>query len=135
MAVTRSTSADRDRRAPAMHVHAPRVRGRESIGLLGATALVVAALVLAWYGRTARPPTTTEAPLNLSQIEKREQLLPHLNAIAAPAERQYVARKIFERLRDMSGGVPNVGTLAPNPVSLPVGEGEGGPAQPHGSRG
>jgi cell division protein FtsW (lipid II flippase) len=119
MAVTRSTSSDRDRRPPASNVRAPRLRGPEFIGLAGATALVIAALALASHGRTARLPATPRPPLNLSQLEKREQLLPYLNTIAAPVERQYVARKIFERVRDMSV-VPNVGTLAR--IRVPVRE-------------
>lgn len=111
MPVTRSTAADRDHRAPAWQPRIARPRTAELIGLAGATVLIVAALLLAWFGRTARM-VTTPAPLNLSRIEQPQQLLPYLTTIVVPAERQFIARKIFERVRDLAGGVPNVGTLA-----------------------
>jgi cell division protein FtsW (lipid II flippase) len=111
MAVTRSTAADRDRRGPVFAIRTPRLRVREFIGLVGSTALVIAALVLAFDGRTARLGTPAAVPLNLSRLEKSEQLLPYLTFVAAPAERQFVARKIFEHVRDMDA-VPNVGAIA-----------------------
>jgi cell division protein FtsW (lipid II flippase) len=118
VAVTRSTASDRDRRAPVFQPRAARLRTGEFLGLAGATVLIISALILAWYGRTARLSTATEPPFDLTHIERREQLLPYLTAIALPAERQYVARKIFERVRD--GVVPNVGTLAR--IRVPVRE-------------
>lgn len=120
MPVTRSSSADRDRRAPAFQLRTPRLRIREFIALMGAAVLVIAGIVLAFSGRTARLPNPSPAPLNISRIEKQEQLLPYLNTIAAPADRQYIARKILERIRDMPGGVPNVGALAR--IRVPVRE-------------
>jgi cell division protein FtsW (lipid II flippase) len=113
VAVTRSTAADRDRRGTAVQLRVARARTGEFFALVAAIALAIAALVLAYRGRTARLPAPTQAPLNLSTVEKREQLLPYLTTIAAPAERQYIARKVFEYVRDLQdGGVPNVGVLA-----------------------
>ncbi len=112
MAVTRSTAADRERRSPAVQFRVGRARTGEFFALAFALALVIGALVLASYGRTARLPAPAQGPLNLSTLEKPEQLLPYLTAIAGSAERQYVARKVFEHLRDMAGSVPNVGVLA-----------------------
>ncbi len=118
MAVTRSTSSDRDRRAPAFEARIARPRTGELAGLLGATALLICGLILAWYGRTARLPKPAETPVNLSRIERSEQLLPALTSIASSAERQYVARKIFARVRDTA--VPNVGAIAR--IRVPVRE-------------
>lgn len=112
MAVTRSTAADRDRRAPKFEVRLARPRTSELIGLAAASILVVAGLVLAWYGRTSKVVAPAQAPLNLSRLQQPEQLLPYLNSIPVQAERQYIARKISERVRDLGGNVPNVGLLA-----------------------
>lgn len=110
MAVTRSSSADRDRRGPQFETRTIRFRMREFIGLVGATVVVISALVFAWHGRVARLPVLQAAPLNLSRVDKAEQLLPALTSVAPAAERPYIARKIFERIRDVSV-VPNVGYL------------------------
>ncbi len=121
MAVTRSTAAARDRAAPAFPSGPARPRVREFIGLVGATVLVACALFLAWSGRAARLGTPEQAPLNLSGLQRAEQLYPYLTSLASPAERQYVARKIFERVRDTT--VPNAGTIAR--IRVPVREVKG----------
>jgi cell division protein FtsW (lipid II flippase) len=46
--------------------------------------------------------------LNLNDLSAREDLLPYLGIFTEPAERQFVARRIY----DGSGGLPNVGAIA-----------------------
>lgn len=46
--------------------------------------------------------------LNLNDLSAREDLLPYLGVFTEPAERQFVARRIY----DASGNLPNVGALA-----------------------
>ncbi len=111
MGVTRSTAADRHRQAPAFPAGTPRLRTRELITLVAASIIVAAALFLAYSGRTARLAATAVQTINLSSTERAEQLYPYLISLSSPAERQYTARKIVEKLRDASGSIPNVGSL------------------------
>jgi len=46
--------------------------------------------------------------LNLNDLASREDLLPFLNFVSDPGERQFVARRIY----DATGNLPNVGALA-----------------------
>ncbi len=46
--------------------------------------------------------------LNLNDLAAREDLLPYLSIFTEPAERQFVARRIY----DVAGSLPNVGALA-----------------------
>ncbi len=87
--------------------------------LLAASLLVGGAIVLTFMGRTARIETPSKPPLNLTQVDHREALLPYLTAIPTPGERQFAARKIFERVRDASE-LPNVGALGR--IRVPVHE-------------
>jgi cell division protein FtsW (lipid II flippase) len=112
MAVTRSSASERTRRGTPYAVRTAAYRTRELIGLIGASLLVIAGVGLAWQGRVARLETPAPGPFNLTQLDRREQLLPFLNLINSPVERQYVARKIADAVRDQSGELPNVGTLA-----------------------
>ena len=50
--------------------------------------------------------------LNLSTLDRREQLLPFLQWISSPAERQYIAGKIFEHIRSGPGSVSHVGEIS-----------------------
>ncbi len=119
MAVTRSSAADRDNRPPQFETRTLRFRTAEFLGLVAAGVLVVVSLVFAFQGRVARLSEIPGAPLNLSRLDKPEQLLPVLAPIASPAERPYIARRIFDRIRDL-GAVPNVGYLAR--IRVPVKE-------------
>jgi hypothetical protein len=49
--------------------------------------------------------------LNLSTLERREQLLPFLQWISSPAERQYIAGKLFEGVRSGPDSVSHVGEI------------------------
>lgn len=111
MPVTRSSAADRDRKGAGLQFQPFRWRTAELAGLVAASLLVIVAVTLTHRGRAERTEAPAVPPLNLLTVEKREQLLPYLTAIESPAERQYVARKIFERIRD-SAALPNVGALA-----------------------
>ena len=120
MAVTRSTAAERTRHGSPFAVRTAAYRTRELIGLAGASLLVVAGVYLAYQGRVARLETPAPGPFDLTQLDRREQLLPFLTLIPSPVERQYVAKKIADGLRDRGGEVPNVGTLAR--IRVPVRE-------------
>lgn len=109
MAVTRSTSTDRAQnpRQPTL------TRGRvlERVLLLAAAALILAAISLTASAKIARIAGSDSDHLNLSTLERREQLLPFLQWISSPVERQYVAGKIFEHVSSQKGSVSHVGEL------------------------
>jgi cell division protein FtsW (lipid II flippase) len=109
MAVTRSTSIER-----ALNPRQPiEARGRalERVLLLLASALIVAAVSLTATAKMGRIGGSDSERLNLSTLDRREQLLPILQSISSPAERQYVAGKIFEGIRSGEGSVSHVGEI------------------------
>jgi cell division protein FtsW (lipid II flippase) len=100
MAVTRSTPLERAQN-PARPMGA-RGRPLERVLLLLASALILAAVSLtaaARISRIARIGNSDSARLNLSTLDQRTQLLPFLQSISSPAERQYIAGRIFEYVR------------------------------------
>jgi hypothetical protein len=119
VAITRSTAAERDRAGASIHFQPLPWRTAELAALLAASLLAAGAIVLTFLGRAARIETPPKPPLNLTRVEKREDLLPYLTGIPTPAARQFVARKIFERLRD-AAELPNVGSLGR--IRVPVTE-------------
>jgi cell division protein FtsW (lipid II flippase) len=114
MAVTRSTSVERAQN-PRQRIEA---RGRvlERVLLLLTSALILAALSLTAAAKMARIDTriggSDSERLNLSTLDRREQLLPFLQWISSPAERQYIAGKIFEHVRSGPGSVSHVGEIS-----------------------
>jgi cell division protein FtsW (lipid II flippase) len=109
MAVTRSTPVER-----AQNTRQPmEVRGRlpERVLLLLSSALILAAVSLTAAAKMARIGGLDSERLNLSTLDRREQLLPFLQSIYSPAERQYVAGKIFEGIRSGEGSVSHVGEI------------------------
>ncbi len=117
MAVTRSTLAERAR-----YPHHPiEARGRagERVLLLLTSALILAAVSLTAAAKMARVGVSDSQRLNLSTLDRREQLLPYLQAISSPAERQYVAGKIFESVRSEPGSVSHVGEIGQIRVGIP----------------
>src|SRR6202453_539028 len=117
MAVTRSTLAER-----AQHPHHPieaRGRGWERVLLLLTSALILAAVSLTAAAKMARVGVLDGQHLNLSTLDRREQLLPFLQSIASPAERQYIAGKIFEGVRSEPGSVSHVGEIGQIRVGIP----------------
>jgi cell division protein FtsW (lipid II flippase) len=117
MAVTRSTLAERAR-----YPHHPidtRGRAGERVLLLLTSALILAAVSLTAAAKMARVGASDNQGLNLSTLDRREQLLPFLQSIASPAERQYIAGKIFEGVRSEPGSVSHVGEIGQIRVRIP----------------
>src|ERR1017187_4390378 len=112
MPVTRSSAASRPSagRGPSRQ---PAWRIRELLWMLAAGLVVAAALWLAWRAKTAGFPAAEQALaakqiVNLNALSEREDLLPVLTLDPGPAEREFVARKIY----NMSGSLANVGAIA-----------------------
>ena len=102
MAVTRSTLAER-----AQNPHHPmEARGRvwERVFLLLTLALIFAAVNLAGT-KMARVDGSGNERLNLSTLDRREELLPFLQWVSSPAQRQYLAGNKFEGVRSGEGSV------------------------------
>src|SRR5262245_36500756 len=103
MAVTRSTAADRPRQAPAFA--RPRTpRTFELTALLLGSILVASGLALVYQAKMSAPPPANV--LDLSRMERREQLLPYLTFLPTPAERQLVARRILDYVQSLNGNLP-----------------------------
>jgi cell division protein FtsW (lipid II flippase) len=109
MAVTRSTSIERARN-PRQPIEA-RGRALERVLLLLASPLILAAVSLTATAKMDRIGGSDSARLNLSTLDRREQLLPFLQSISSAAERQYVAGKTFEGIRSDEGPVSHVGEI------------------------
>jgi len=108
MAVTRSTASER--------VESRRVitwRRGEALWLLAGSLVLLFGFVLVYQAKSRgfaqiESGLAARQLLNLNDLGAREELLPFLGIIAEPAERQFVARRIY----DASGGLGNVGALA-----------------------
>ena len=79
--------------------------------MLLTSALILAAVSLTAAAKMARIGGSDSERLNLSTLDRREQLLPFLQSISSPAERQYIAGKIFEGIRSEPGSVSHVGEI------------------------
>src|SRR5437764_1164197 len=120
MAVSRSTAAERARN-PERSLSGTRAgRGLERLLLLLASILIGGALALTALARIARVSEATSAPLNLSNVDRREQLLTYLQSIASPTERQYIAGKIFLQARGNGAGMSHVGEIGQ--IRVPIRE-------------
>jgi cell division protein FtsW (lipid II flippase) len=111
MAVTRSRATER-----AQPAHGGRVivwRRPEAMWMLAGSLMLLFAFFLV-YRAKARTFAEIETGLankqllNLNDLTAREDLLPYLGIFSEPAERQFVARRIY----DASGSLPNVGAIA-----------------------
>jgi hypothetical protein len=109
MAVTRSTSVERAQN-PRQRIEAGG-RVLERVLLLLTSALILAAVCLTASAKMARIGGSDSERLNLSTLDRREQLLPFLQSISSPQERQYVAGKIFEGIRSGPESVSHVGEI------------------------
>lgn len=118
MALTRSTSVDRARNARP-HTETRR-RGIERILLLATSTLILAAISLTALAKLARVDSAETGSLNLSTLERREQLIPFLQWASSSAERQYMAGKIFEHIHNGSGALSHVGDLSQ--IRVPIQE-------------
>lgn len=106
--ITRSSASQRIRvRASSL----PAGRGLELLWLAAASLVVAAGLWLVWQAKTPAP-APGRLVLNLSTVDRREQLLPFLNIYSSAPDRQFAARKIYDYLGDHAGDLPNVGALA-----------------------
>jgi cell division protein FtsW (lipid II flippase) len=108
MAVTRSTASERvqSRRVMAW-------RSGEALWLLAGSLVLLCGFVLVYQAKSRtfaqiESGLAGKQLLNLNDLGAREEVLPFLGIFAEPAERQFVARRIY----DVSGGLPNVGALA-----------------------
>ncbi len=118
MAVTRSTSVDRTQN-PRQRIEA-QGRALERVLLLVASVLILAAIGLTSAAKIARIAGSDQNTLNLSTLERREQLYPFLQWVPTSAERQYIAGKMFEYLRNREGAVSHVGELSQ--IRVPIAE-------------
>ena len=111
MAVTRSTV---ETRANVRHNVARSTRVSRAPELVW---LIVAALIVcgAWwlvYSAKVRRAASPTAQINLSQLDRPEQLYPALAVFQSPADRAYVAKSILDTLADHEGSIANTGALA-----------------------
>ncbi len=93
----------------------------ETIGLLLVTGIVLFGLVRVTRGKqdaaaSARERLERRELVNLNQVTRQEDLLPYLKGFANDAERQFVARKIYDYLSGVDAGgqrreLANVGQL------------------------
>jgi len=120
MAVTRSTLADRARNPERLPFGTLSARGLERLLLIVTCLLIAGALTLTAMARLARVAEQRSAPLNLSTLDRREQLLPYLQSIRSPAERQYVVAKMFLHLRAGSGEITHAGEIGQ--IQVPIRE-------------
>jgi cell division protein FtsW (lipid II flippase) len=79
--------------------------------------LTIAAMIVCgawWLASSAqiRRATAGATPINLSQIDRAEKLLPALVVLQNPGDRDFVARRIFDLLAERDGALPNTGAIA-----------------------
>jgi len=118
MAVTRSTVSDRARNPERLPFGTVSRRGHERLLLFVTCLLISGALILTAMAKLARMGDGRSTPLDLSTLDRREQLLPYLQSIGLPAERQYTAAQIFLHLREGSGGLTHVGEM--DQIRVPI---------------
>ncbi len=79
--------------------------------------LVVAAFIAcgAWWlaaNAQMRRATLSATPINLSEVDRTEKLLPALLVLQNPGDREFVAKQILDLLADRDGSLPNTGAIA-----------------------
>jgi len=117
MAVTRSRAAERSQ-APRGGRSAPLWQGivwrrREALWMLAVSLVLVLGFFFVYRAKTRsfaeiETGIANKQLLNLNDLTAREDLLPYLAIFTEPAERQFVARRIY----DAAGSLPNVGAIA-----------------------
>jgi cell division protein FtsW (lipid II flippase) len=110
MAVTRSTPESRQAG------QRPARRARSGNRLIELLWLILAGIIVcsAWslvYTAKLRRSASPAPPLNISRIDRAETLYPVLAVFQSPADREYVARRIFDTLAENSA-IPNTGAIA-----------------------
>ena len=112
MAVTRSKPAERAQSAY-RRSGAQAWPASEFLWLAGVSILIAGGLFLVFKAKTRslreiEQGLATRQLLNLNDLSTREDLLPFLGIVSDSAERQFIARNIY----NASGKLPNVGALA-----------------------
>ncbi len=112
MAVTRSRAEDRAA-VRELRFSARAWPGSEFLWLAAASILIGGGLYLVYQAKShafgeIEKSLAAKQLLNLNQLGSREELLPFLTIISDPAERQFVARRIYYA----AGNLQNVGALA-----------------------
>jgi len=120
MVITRRTIADRTEQRDRFTSGRHEGRGVERLLLLVTSIVIVSALALTARARLTRVSEVQAAPLNLSTVDRREQLLPYLPPTLSAAERQYIAGKIFQHLPTNGEGISHVGEIGQ--IRVPIGE-------------
>src|SRR3984957_16947732 len=116
MAVTRSTPVERAQNSSQRTDTGG--RAPERVLLLLTSALILAAVSLTATAKMDRIGGSDSERLNLSTLDRREQLLPFLQSISSPQERQYVAGKMFEGIRSGEDSVSHVGEIGQ--IHIPI---------------
>ena len=111
MAVTRSTLESRLKPQGRPSASASANRAPEFIWLVVAALIVSGAWYLAYSAKVRRAVGPT-APLNISHLDRAEQLYPVLAVFPDPADRDFVAKHLFDAIQDREGSLPNTGALA-----------------------
>jgi cell division protein FtsW (lipid II flippase) len=112
MAVTRSRATERVETSRRTH-RALTWRRDETLWLLAGSLALLFGFFLVYQAKARAfadidSGLANKQLLNLNDLSAREDVLPFLQIFAEPAERQYVARRIY----DASGSLPNTGALA-----------------------
>ena len=108
MAVTRSTAAER-RSAPPL-IRPRNSRSFELTGLVFASILSLCGLALTYLAKTGE--VAAQKPLLLNADARAEQIIPYLQMLGSPRERQAAAREIYNFVQAHDGHLPNVGAIA-----------------------
>ena len=95
MAVTRSTAADRQAAPPLIRAANPRTF--ELVCLVFASLLVTAALYLTYSAKMAQ--VADDKPLFLTELARSEQLIPYVQFLPRPRDRQAAARQMYDLIR------------------------------------
>jgi cell division protein FtsW (lipid II flippase) len=120
MVITRRTIADRAEKRDRLTSGRHEGRGVERVLLIVTSIVIVSALALTARARLSRVSDVQPVPLNLSTVDRREQLLPYLQTIASAAERQYTASKIFLHLPTNGEAMSHVGEIGQ--IRVPIRE-------------
>jgi cell division protein FtsW (lipid II flippase) len=120
MVITRRTIADRTDYRTRSTSGRRESRGVERLLLLVTSIVIVSALALTARARLTRVSEVQPAPLNLSTVDRREQLLPYLQTTPSAAERQYIAGKIYLHLPTNGEGISHVGEIGQ--IRVPISE-------------
>ncbi|MDQ1474315.1 MAG: hypothetical protein QOJ99_5795, partial [Bryobacterales bacterium] len=111
MAVTRSTPQSREASRSRTRTKITTTRAPELIWLILAGIIISGAWWLV-YSAKIRRPESPAPPLNVSRVDRAEKLYPVLAVIQSPADREFIARRIFDAIAEDGGTLPNTGAIA-----------------------